>query len=280
MVYVYHVPCPPLNAYIDNIYYLDEPALFSRLKVLPRPAPILMINFADSFHVYQPNQSDAIVTCSDSWWVGLWSTYHLVDWPPHTHCFGIHFKSGGAYPFLRRPLSELNNQVVPLDAVYGRFAVELRERLYAAPTITAGFALLEELLLARLCDTLPGLDVVQYAIAEIVQQQGVLSIPALSDRIGISQNHLGTLFKRMVGIPVKEFARFHRLGHILRSMDPTQPMNWARVAHQFLYYDQAHFTRDFSAFTGHTPGDYLRLRHQMNAAEPQHEELLQLLPTD
>lgn len=280
MVYIYHLPSPPLNTYIDNIYYLDGPALFSRLKVLPRPAPILMVNFANAFGVHQPDHADPLVACTESWWVGLWSTYHIVDWPLHTQCFGIHFKSGGAYPFLGFPLSELNDQVVSLDAIWGRFAAELRERLYAAPTIPAGFALLERLLLTRLCETPPGLDVVQYAIAEIARHYGVLSIRALSDQIGISQNHLGTLFKRMVGIPAKEFARFYRLGHILRSIDPALPVNWAQVAHQSLYYDQSHFTRDFAAFTGHTPGDYLRLRHQMNSANPEDDELLQLLPTD
>ncbi len=61
-----------------------------------------------------------------------------------------------------------------------------------------------------ICEPPHGLDIVQYAIAEIAQRHGELSIRALSDHIGISQNHLGTQFKRLVGIPPKEMARFYR----------------------------------------------------------------------
>jgi hypothetical protein len=56
---------------------------------------------------------------------------------------------------------------VPLAALWGRGAADLRERLQEAPTIQAGFALLEQLLLLRLREAPARLDVVQHAITEI-----------------------------------------------------------------------------------------------------------------
>ena len=76
----------------------------------------------------------------------------------------------------------MNGQVVPLDAIWGQDACEIRERLHAAPNIQAGFALLEHLLLARLCEAPSNLDVVQYAITEIDRRHGALSIRALSNQ--------------------------------------------------------------------------------------------------
>jgi len=73
----------------------------------------------------------------------------------------------------------------------------------------------------------------------------VLSIRALSDQMGLSQNHLGTQFKRLVGGTPKELARLTRFEWTLRSIDPTQPVDWTRVAHQSHYYDQSHFNKDF-----------------------------------
>ncbi len=70
------------------------------------------------------------------------------------------------FKLFRFPLSELNGQVVPLDALWGRHASEIRERFHAAPTIEAGFHLLEQLLLARLGERPYGMDVVQYAMAK------------------------------------------------------------------------------------------------------------------
>jgi len=278
MTYTRYIPSSPLNAYIDDLYYLDGPAPYPRLKVLPMPSIHLMVNFGDVFQVHDAEHANPSATCAESWWVGLWNTYHIVDWPQNIQFFGVHFKPGGAYPFLRLPLSELHNQVVSLDAIWGRYAAEIRERLYTAPTLQAAFALFERLLLAHLCEAPSGLKVVQHAIKEMERLHGALSIRALSDHIGISQNHLGTHFKRLVGVPPKELARFYRFGHVLCSIDPTQPVDWTRIAYQTYYYDQSHFNKDFAAFTGHSPTDYLRLRQRLRAENPeQAQNLGQLL---
>ena len=201
--------------------------------------------------------------------IGTWSVSHIAEWPSNTRFFAVCFKPGGAYPFLRLPLSELHNQFVPLDAIWGQCAPEIRERLYAAPTIQARFDLLERLLVACLCDIPYGLKVVQDAIAEIARQHGALSIRKLSNHIGISQNHLLTQFKRMVGVSPKEFAGLYRLQHVLRIVDATKSVDWAQIAQQSGYYDQAHLTKDFKVRLGQSPIDYLRLRRQIQAKSPE-----------
>src|SRR4051812_49320996 len=152
MVYTHFLPSPPLNAYIDDFYYVDGEAPYRHVKVFPMPSLHLMINLGDAFNVSEAAQDQTFTTCTESWSVGLWSTYHVVHWPLNVRFYGIHFKPAGAYPFLRLPLSELHNQVVSLDVIWGRDAAEIRERLSAVPTAQAGFALLEGLLLSRLCD--------------------------------------------------------------------------------------------------------------------------------
>jgi AraC-like DNA-binding protein len=280
MTYACYIPSSPLDYYIDDLYYLDGPAPYPRQKVLPVASSNVMINLGHPFQVFEPDKAEPFVTCTESWWVGVWSTYHTVDWPLNVQLFGIHFKPGGAYPFLQLPLSELNGQVVPLDAIWGNYAAEIRERLSAAPTIRAGFDLLERLLLARLREPPYGLEVVRYAIVEIARHQGALSIQALSDHVGISQNHLDTQFKRLVGIPPKKLTRFYRFGQVLRSIDPVQPVDWTRIAHEYGFYDQSHFNKDFVAFTGHSPTEYLQLLRQVYSENPEHTQVYRTLPTD
>jgi AraC-like DNA-binding protein len=216
----------------------------------------------------------------DSWWVGVWNTYHAVEWPPNVQLFGVHFKPGGAYPFLQFPLSEMNGQVVPLDAIWGRCASEIRERLDAALNIQAGFAVLEQLLLARLSESPRRLDMVQYAVGEIAQHHGALSIRALSDDLDISQNHLGTQFKRLVGIPPKEVARFYRFAHVLRLIDSAPFVDLTLIAHQSKFYDQSHFNKEFVAFTGHSPTEYVQLRRRVEIEHPEHARAYRNLPID
>jgi AraC-like DNA-binding protein len=121
---------------------------------------------------------------------------------------------------------------------------------------------------------------VRYGVAEIARHNGALSIKALSDHLGISQNHLLTQFKRMVGISPKALTSLYRLKHVLHSIDPTQSVDWPLIADQANYYDQAHFSNDFRAFTGHSPTDYLRLRRQSHARNPERDRLLHVLPID
>jgi AraC-like DNA-binding protein len=280
MDYISHVPAPPLNAYIDDLYYIDGLSPYPRLKVSPMPSLNLMINFGPAFDVYGADRAAPVATCTDSWWIGLWNRYYIVDWPQPIKFYGVHFKPAGVYPFLGIPMSELNNQVVPVDVLWGRCAAEMREQLYAAPTVQAGLLLLEKLLLARLAGTLHGLDVVQYALAQLEGQHGALSIQALSDHIGISQNHLGNQFKRMVGVPPKDVARFYRFTRAIFSFDPAKEVDWGQIAHRSGFYDLSHLNRDFVEFTGHNPTDYLLLRRRFHTENPEHALDVGPLPTD
>jgi len=278
MTYIFHIPSPPLNFSINRFYYPNESLPLPREKVLPLPALDLKINFGGGFQVYDADHSEPFTTLTESWALGLWTKYHILDWPSDLQYLGVSFKPGRAYPFLGLPLSELHNQVVSLDAIWGTFAAELRERLYAAPTIQARFALLEQFLLARLCEAPYGLKAVQYAVAEIARRHGTLSIRELSESMGMSQKHLIVQFKQMVGCTPKELGRLYRFADILASIDLTRPVDWTVVAHQFYFHDQSHFIRDFREFTGHTPTDYLRLRRQMHAKNPDRAQHLRLLP--
>lgn len=277
MAYIFHVPAPPLNYYINRLYYPDGSIPPACEKILPLPALDLKINFGGAFQVYHADHGEPVVTLTESWVLGLWSKSHIVDWPLETQYIGVSFKPGGTYPFLQLQLSELQNQVVSLDAIWGQFAAEIRERLYLAPTIQARFALLEELLLARLHDVPQGLKAVQYAAEEIAWYHGAISIRALSQHMGMSQKHLITQFRQMVGCTPKELARLYRFAHVLDSIDPIRPVDWTLVAHQFCYHDQSHFIRDFKEFTGHTPTDYLRLRRQMHVESPDRAKITRLL---
>jgi AraC-like DNA-binding protein len=98
--------------------------------------------------------------------------------------------------------------------------------------------------------------------------------------MGISQSHLGTQFKRLVGIPPKELTRFYRFAHVLHAIDSTHTIDWTSIAHESGFYDQSHFNKDFMAFTGHSPTNYLRLHHRVHTENPEHGQMCRNLPID
>lgn len=268
MILSEHVPSAPLNTYIKALRYSEGPTLYQHLKMLPSPALNLMISFDGAFNCYKPEDAKPYATYTESWSIGLWNTHHILDWPRNMQLLIVDFKPGGAYPFLHLPLSELHNNIVSLDAIWGNLAAELRERLYNAPTIQARFELFEQLLLARLGEAPEGLEAVQYAAAEIAHHHGALSIRSLADHVGMSHNHLTRQFQQLVGATPKELARIYRFKYTLSNLDLNQPIDWGEVALRAHYYDQAHFNKDFKAFTGHTPTDFLRLHRQVHIDQP------------
>jgi len=77
--------------------------------------------------------------------------YFVFNNPARTSVVGVHFRPGGALPFLGVPPGELADRHADLELLWGRSAAtELRERLCAATTSTERFAVLESALRSRL----------------------------------------------------------------------------------------------------------------------------------
>src|SRR6185436_7582779 len=74
----------------------------------------------------------------------------LPDTPEEAFIIGVHFKPGGAFPFLGLPAGDLADTHVDLDTLWGPSAGRLRERLCEARTSAGRFQLLQEALLNRL----------------------------------------------------------------------------------------------------------------------------------
>jgi len=281
MTYDARRPAPPLNTFIDWLYYSDGPMPYANERILPFPQIDLKINLGPAIEVFGAG-TDGPTRYADSWCVGLWDRHHIVNWPAVTQFIGVSFKPGGAHAFFRMPLSELHNQVVPLDAIWGSIATEIRDRIASAPSREGRFDLLETLLCARLRDAAGnpgnGIGLVQAGLEEIANHQGVLSIRALSEQLNVSHKHLIALFNRAVGTAPKEVARLHRFRHVLASIEPRGPVDWTEIAHRSHFFDQPHFNNDFKLFTGLSPSRYLDLRRQVDAETPEHATYLRELP--
>jgi AraC-like DNA-binding protein len=279
MDYVTRVPRPPLDGLIDDLYCLTGQAPYSRMLVPPMPSAHLMITLTDKLLIHDAAPGVPLADCADGWFMGMWTRHYAVDWPTPVRLVGVHFKPWGVHPFTGIPMTELRDRVVPVEAIWGGFAGEVIERLHAAPTPEVALALLEKLLWTRLCDAPPpGLSLVQDVSGRISGTHGAVSIGSLSSVAGVSINHLGTQFNRHVGVPAKRIARIYRFAWVVRSLDPAGLVDWSELAHRAGYYDQSHFNKEFAAFTGLNPTEYLHLRRRFLQENPGHALDLGPLP--
>lgn len=174
---------------------------------------------------------------------------------------GVHFKPGGLVPFLEMPASELTGQVIELDDLWGSDAADLRHRLLEATGAIARFRVLEEFLLRRAVRPLTHYPAVAHALSELRQASSAIRVRRVADSLGFSHKHFIELFRDAVGLTPKRFCRVRRFQQTLTEIHRGRGVNWAEVALDAGYYDQAHFVHDFKAFSGLRPSEYLTRRN-------------------
>src|SRR6266852_3345847 len=74
----------------------------------------------------------------------------------------------------------------------------------------------------------------------------------------ISKRALQRLFARYVGVSPKWVIQRYRLLEAVESIKQGETMDWAKLAVDLGYFDQAHFITCFKRFVGQTPDDYAR----------------------
>lgn len=191
---------------------------------------------------------------------GAHSRFVVIDTASQASTVGVHFRPGGAFPFLGLPAGSLRDADVPLDALWGTKAAELRGRLLEAHTPEARFRVLEHALLARAARPLEHHPAVAFALREFQSAPRVRSVKEVGKRTGLSQRRFIELFRREVGLTPKLFCRIRRFQETMRLIGSGRRAGWAETALTCGYFDQAHLVRDFRAFSGTTPTGYVAHR--------------------
>lgn len=262
MSYCTYTPLPPLSNFVDMFWSYERRTLpHGRERVIPTGTMQLIVNLnEDEFRVYDkqdPHQFRILSGCLMS---GAHSEFVVIDTDSQASTVGVHFKPGGAYPFLRVPASELGNVDVPLEALWGVRAIELREQLLESETPEAKFRVLEQTLLTQISRPLTHHPAIDLALREFRGAPHIRPIKEVSEEIGLSQRRFIQLFREEVGMTPKLFCRIRRLQEVIRLTGSGTRVEWATVALKCGYFDQAHFIHDFRSFTGVTPTIYLAHR--------------------
>jgi AraC-like DNA-binding protein len=211
----------------------------------------------DGIRIYHRDDISRYDTFGSAVLSGARSNYFVIDTIGQQRVVGIQFHPGGAFPFFHMPADEAENAEIALEDLWRARAGELRERLLTAPSVTAIFRILEQNLSAQIARPLEWHPAVRYALHHIRRAPHIATVQALSEKIGLSQRRFIQLFRQQVGLTPKTLCRVRRFQHVLHKVHGMDEVEWAQVALDCGYYDQAHFIHDFQAFSGITPSAYL-----------------------
>ncbi len=264
MDYREYLPTPLLASYLECFWTLragPPPEPPPPETLLPDGTLELVLNFGDRFREFR---SEGSVLQPQHFFVGELSQSKRIAATGAVDILGLRFKPGGAWPLFGHSLQEFNCQATTsLDLCAADLYRAARDQLPALSTTAERIHLLEQLLLRRAKAGGPPEPLIGRAVASLRQRQGREGIDALAARLAVSERQLERKFREQVGINPKAFARITRFQVLMQAMRQGSPRALTGIALECGFYDQAHFIKEFKAFTGINPKAFLADRHEL-----------------
>lgn len=256
MLYLSHRPGPPLNEFIDYLWLIEGGQSPRLEKILPCGTSELVVNLKNNeIHIHDPIQPERYRRFSGAVFSGTYSRAFICNALQHESIMGVHFKAGGALPFLNAEASELANTHANLTDLWGRSGLELHERLFAAVTHQQRFLTMENILKSRLQTHTTRQLQMKAALKMFALDTGA-RVQNVARELSLSKRRFIQLFSSHVGLAPKLFCRILRFQQARVLAEKPEAPDWATVAVTCGYFDQSHLIRDFKEFSGSTPRMY------------------------
>ena len=211
-------------------------------RILPSGTFELVINLRENaMRIYDAERPEEYRRFSGAILSGPYSRAFVCDANQHESLVGVHFRPGGAFPFLDAAASELADRHVNLADLLGPSAAELRERLCEEARPRQRFRILESCLIERL---LHGPSARHPALPAALNLFGPAgtggSVREITRTIGLSERRFIQVFRTEVGTPPKLFCRLLRFQHARALAQASRSVSWPELAADCGYFDQAH----------------------------------------
>jgi AraC-like DNA-binding protein len=235
------LPTPALQAYVEHYWLIDweltEP--FEQ-RVVPHPA----VNVVFHGPAGGPETAEVAGPAGELFAITLHGAGRTS---------GVQFRPGGFRPFWRRPVAELTGRRRPLEAVGLPTAGPVcpgtdDDRCRRLDALLTGWAPRPDPLAAE----------ATALVEEIRADRGIRRVDDFARRQGVSTRRLQRLFLDHVGVGPKWVIRRYRLQEAIEQAAAGGPLDWATLATDLGYSDQAHLVREFTAVTGVSPAAYAR----------------------
>ena len=239
-----------LVGFVDSLeHVMDTPGTAAERMVPTGDVSLVVTLHSDGFSydaVDGPHHADAACLA------GPQRRAQVVETAPQRGMVAVNFTAGGAAPFLAVPLDAVADAYPSLGELWGVDGDLLREGLVGRPPQEM-LDVLEDLLLAHLQRPLRRDLALDLALREL--DRGA-RVDVVVGRFGTTAKPFVRRVRAATGMTPKTYARLRRLQRVLAALPEAGPVDWAAVAAEHGFSDQAHLVHDFSAITGVTPSRY------------------------
>jgi AraC-like DNA-binding protein len=171
--------------------------------------------------------------------------------------FGVKFRPGAFRPFMKAAAASLLNRVVPAKSIFGKSVGALQD-VWESSNYTEDKMIkaANEFFRARLPKPDPTVELADQIVRCILEDHEIRTVEDLVSRTGIGKRSLQRIFNEYVGVNPKWVIRRDRLHELIKMFQSGHRLDWAQLAVDLGYFDQAHLINDFRSVVGFSPIQY------------------------
>ncbi len=251
-------PSAPLAPFVKHYWVLEACNKDGIIKerVIPTGNIEIMFHYRKPFSSILPTGESR--TQDRSMISGINHSWFDVNTNGESGAIAITFYPGAAANFFDLPLIELEGKSIHLEDIAKGKTHSTEEQLAEAATLQERIRIIENFLLKRLCPT-PAQDMklIRQGVGIVKNFKGQIKATELAQKLCTTPKTLERKFALYVGNTPKQFIKIIRFHEAITTITSIKPGQLTQHALENGYYDQAHFIRDFKAYSGYTPKEMI-----------------------
>ncbi|MFC5410325.1 DUF6597 domain-containing transcriptional factor [Larkinella bovis] len=261
MFYQKYQPAAPLRPFIECYFVWEhsQPLLQPiTVESPPNGFGSLVFNYGTPYRLQTPKRENTVVPVS--FLSGQSTSSYQLQLQGKIGMVGAVFRPAGLSSLFGLPMYEFTDERVELAAVLGDPIRVVQDRILDLPDTSSRIRQLESFLSNQLVRSSAVTDRTDYIANRIVEQRGIINIHELMDELYVCRRQFERKFLQKVGVSPKYYARIRRVGYLCSQLANNRwnVNDWHDVIYRAGYYDQSHFIREFTGFTGRNPSRYVR----------------------
>lgn len=172
--------------------------------------------------------------------------------------FGVKFKPGAFYPFMKSPVSQFTDDALCFEDVFGVDSAELEKAILVHDDDSLMVEQVENFLRDRLPERDETVTLINQIVDRIIADRSISKVDDVVAHLHINKRTLQRLFSQYVGVSPKWVIQRCRLQDAVDQLANGDTENCAKMALELGYFDQAHFIKDFKMLIGQSPAAYAR----------------------
>ena len=171
---------------------------------------------------------------------------------------GVKFRPGGLAALTGVHAGDLRNRTVPASEVLPVPTVAALRALGPGTSLGDCREAADDALARLARDPDPEYDALLDVVATMLADRSLVRVGQVESACGLGTRSLQRLFARYVGVSPKWVLARYRMHDVVTALDEGYAGSLADLAATHGWFDQAHFTREFTRLVGVPPGEYRR----------------------